>query len=105
MDLTSVPTDNLYKFMAISGLLLIFFCCSVPVWYAKDSHGIITNLKKEAEILQLEMQYLDMEIKEEVGNKPLKDLVISDLKAPTREQFREWNIKERELVGKLEEEK
>jgi hypothetical protein len=31
MNLTSLPTDNLYKFLALAGLAIIFFSLSVPV--------------------------------------------------------------------------
>lgn len=105
MDLPNPPTDNLYKFFAISGLIIIIFCLVVPVWYLKEAQSRIMELQTEIDILKIELRYLEIEVKAETGNKTLENLTLAELKPETREKYKQWDIKDATIRGKIENEK
>ena len=56
MQIPNLPTDNLYKFMAIAGLALIIISVIIPLW-------IIHDLKIKGYDLKIEMAIIDVEAK------------------------------------------
>jgi hypothetical protein len=54
MNIPNQPTDNLYKFLAISGLILLVLSVAVPAW--SDHQFKLAELENDAEIALLDMQ-------------------------------------------------
>ena len=53
MNLPNLPTDNLYKFMALSGLFLIIFSFTLVLLQANRSQDIHRELKRLSTIMEL----------------------------------------------------
>ncbi len=85
MNIDSLPTDNLYKFIALSGLAMILF----SVAYLKP---IIMNLEIEETKLAAEVRYL----------KELKTEGVDINKFLTHEKILEWKIKAEVLLKNIE---
>ena len=47
MDPTSLPTDNLYKFMALAGLMLAGFCGWLRWKFLENQHAELATIKQE----------------------------------------------------------
>ena len=65
MNLPSLPTDNLYKFVAFLGLLLVI---SSPFYYQVFSHEVILRnmeLRGEMQRLEKETGYLEHDVDRE----------------------------------------
>ena len=54
MDFLKPPTDNLYKFVAMSGLLLFLVSMTYPPWLHYRLSSSIFELEKDTKILKLE---------------------------------------------------
>ena len=54
-----IPTDNLYKFLAISGLCLIIVGSTFPFRYAYETYKQVHQLSGEIGVMELEMKYLE----------------------------------------------
>jgi len=62
MNLPSLPTDNLYKFMAISGIVLFIFSV---VFYQTSVRSIETQIittEQDMSILELQAESLDIDV-------------------------------------------
>ena len=53
------PTDNLYKFMTIVGLILFLISISYPPWLYHRSQMAVFDAERDAELLQLERDDLN----------------------------------------------
>lgn len=58
----SPPTDNLYKFCAISGLIIFFFSFYYPFTKIQNIQLDTINLEKENEIFNIDNEYLQRKI-------------------------------------------
>jgi hypothetical protein len=58
------PTDSLYKFIAITGLVLVIFCLSFPIVQGENLGDQIESLKAEISMLKLERSFLATDIKQ-----------------------------------------
>jgi hypothetical protein len=56
MDFLKPPTDNLYKFLAMSGLLLFLVSMTYPPWLYYRLNISIYELEKDSKILELEAE-------------------------------------------------
>jgi hypothetical protein len=56
MQIPSLPTDNLYKFLAISGLVIIILSVAYPLSKSKEfaMDQFDLNIKKSVQIIELE---------------------------------------------------
>lgn len=60
-DFLKPPTDNLYKFMCISGLILVLLSITFPPWQInKIRHSYLEN-KRDLEILQVDSETIDLQ--------------------------------------------
>jgi hypothetical protein len=62
MNVPGMPTDNLYKFMAIAGLALIAFSAYVRISQSHEIDARIDALKRELVVITVDIQYLDREL-------------------------------------------
>jgi hypothetical protein len=75
MNLIQPPTDNLYKFLAISGLLLIGFAVVFPFTKLMDLKRMTVELSGEVSKLKVESQLISKELdRQEKESKALLDL-------------------------------
>jgi hypothetical protein len=56
MDFLKPPTDNLYKFVAMSGLVLFLVSLTYPPWLSYRLSSSIFELEKDTKILELEIK-------------------------------------------------
>jgi hypothetical protein len=56
MDFLKPPTDNLYKFVPIPGLLLVLVSLTYPPWLSYRLNISIYELEKDTKILELEVK-------------------------------------------------
>lgn len=56
MDFLKPPTDNLYKFVAMSGLVLFLVSMTYPPWLSYRFSSSIFELEKDTKILELEIE-------------------------------------------------
>lgn len=62
MDFTQLPTDSLYKFLALTGVLIAAF--SILVLYTLIGNAIVreqTEIYRGQEISQIELNYIEDE--------------------------------------------
>lgn len=59
MILPNLPTDNLYKFMAISGIVLFSYCLVAPFVLMTQNLERIEKVSEEAAIISADVQLLD----------------------------------------------
>jgi cell division protein FtsB len=55
-DFLKPPTDNLYKFMCVSGLVMILFALTYPPWLLHKSIQAVYNLEKDVKLLELDVK-------------------------------------------------
>lgn len=65
MKFPEIPTDNLYKFMAISGIVLLI-ASYLPVFLASKKVGVLARIKGESQLIDQEHDWVskDLEILE-----------------------------------------
>ncbi len=61
MNLPNLPTDNLYKFLAITGLILILISVIYPEMETHEIDRMLKETKTELNILKREEEYLNLE--------------------------------------------
>lgn len=98
MDFTTLPTDNLYKFLALTGVLIAALSVFVPYTLIGDAIREQTEIYGGQEIAQIELKYIEDELKEALEKnkgelpseerlrlrKELRDAKIEGEKAITR---------------------
>jgi hypothetical protein len=64
MNLPNLPTDNLYKFIALAGLTIIFFSMVLPIIALHNLKLELLKTNGELSVLQAEFEFLrdDMEV-------------------------------------------
>jgi hypothetical protein len=78
VPLPSLPTDNLYKFMAISGLVLLVAGIVVPWQYIAREGDMIDALRYQSELITLQVQQVETDFgREQQRHQPFLDAVIS----------------------------
>lgn len=111
MNIPNLPTDNLYKFLTIAGLVLIF---ASAVWFEaerQDAFVKADNASLRARILEIEKEHLE---KEELGLNVSRqrmfegglrpsDVEEQQIEAKTlNEQEKAFQIKEAEVEAQAE---
>ncbi|MEM6515800.1 MAG: hypothetical protein AAF688_06420, partial [Bacteroidota bacterium] len=61
-SIPSLPTDNLYKFYSLSGLVVLLFSLIFLVIQYDDLINSIDTLKKDVDLLELESDFLSDDI-------------------------------------------
>ncbi|MCG3146515.1 MAG: hypothetical protein HONDAALG_04661 [Gammaproteobacteria bacterium] len=104
MEPLNPPTDNLYKFIAIAGLLLMFFGLSAPSWYLITARSKITDLSIEVRTIELEIHFLEEDLQRLTG-KSIDQIGKSELSPEQTAKLREILLKQVRLneTLKLEE--
>jgi nitrogen fixation-related uncharacterized protein len=88
MQIPNLPTDNLYKFMALSGIVLVVLGTIVPAVFFVRFWPRLTELTVEINLLELENSFLREDIERETGENA--DALSPDEMTPgQREQFRQ----------------
>lgn len=90
MNLQSVPTDNLYKFMAVSGLVLLIFSSYFPITQIRQLEGRSDELELELTALEVEMKQLQVAASR-----------AETMKRPSREEVRLLRQTANELERRL----
>ncbi|MBI3585128.1 MAG: hypothetical protein HY096_14420 [Nitrospinae bacterium] len=77
MNLPNLPTDNLYKFIALSGLLISILTIILPIKINYDIRLKDLTIKKELAILNIELNFLKQnQTNKQQTLEELKDLRI-----------------------------
>jgi len=64
MNIPNIPTDNLYKFIALSGVVVFLFFNIYPGIMIREVHDEIAQITTEQGELKLEVQFLEARKKE-----------------------------------------
>jgi hypothetical protein len=59
MNLPSLPTDNLYKFLALSGLFIVLFSFIFPMKRVGELKLKASEIITQAEVLRIEIDDLE----------------------------------------------
>jgi len=59
MNFSALPTDNLYKFMSLAGLVIIFLSIYIPVSIIDTLSVRLALLEQEAEVAQAKVDFTD----------------------------------------------
>jgi hypothetical protein len=98
MNLPSLPTDNLYKFMALCGLFLVVFGLVFPSTRIDELNLKAIEINTQAEVLRIEIDDLeydtDLWAKKVTLNPEETDLL--------RKRTREIKIRTAEITGRME---
>jgi hypothetical protein len=85
MNISSLPTDNLYKFLALAGIALYGFAITYPTSKMIELELDGVALKAESSILQIKKDYLN----KSVERIEAKTLITEDDISKSREQINE----------------
>lgn len=62
--LTAIPTDNLYKFMSIVGMIIFLFAITVPEWFRRKNTFQAFEIRRDHEINKILNEEIGREIEE-----------------------------------------
>ena len=97
------PTDNLYKFMAISGLVVLCLSIGFPFVRSQDARIQAIRANNEAAVLNLESEQLKSQVtdlQKLIDAKP-QPANLNDQILISNEKFREHDRKTIEHNGKI----
>jgi len=85
MEIPTVPTDSLYKFLAIAGLVLWALSLGFPIWRITQLRLEVSHVEERVSAYELERRWLDQDIErlEQLPEPTQED--IDDLRARNRE--------------------
>ncbi len=81
MNLPALPTDNLYKFLALSGVALVVFSFIFPLDRLAAIQLKRVEMQTQAEVLLVELSNLEKEVDRAAGREKVSDEVLKDLQA------------------------
>ena len=64
MNIPNLPTDNLYKFMALSGLVLFIISTIYPTYYIDNLTSEVHETGTEIGLFKIETKMVDEKIKD-----------------------------------------
>ena len=64
MEISQLPTDNLYKFMAIAGVVLLLFGLSYPLRLATELQRQIVEVQVQVDIAELRTEQIQSRVEE-----------------------------------------
>jgi hypothetical protein len=70
------PTDNLYKFLAISGLIFTIFCIVYPTSFLTSNSSTLTTLLTNSRVLEMDINLLETRVYEQQAQIPTDEIVI-----------------------------
>lgn len=98
LPIPTLPTDNLYKFMALSGLAILIISTVFPMMRISEIKLKLVELETQTEIIGIETQKLKEEVSEKAEQIEKWMLRLKDLEAD-RKRMIKLQIKTVELVG------
>lgn len=87
MNFPQIPTDNLYKFMALSGLAIALISFFLPMKQVRDIEMEIVEIQEQARLLNEKNDFLD-----------IKKGIIERLKSAPAEEAEKIFIERQQLV-------
>ena len=78
-DFFKPPTDNLYKFVCICGLLLLLISITYPPWLMHKNYLRILYLKRDSDLLTAEQKHLNEQLKREEQLRKLPDPIDAQI--------------------------
>ncbi|MBM4273084.1 MAG: hypothetical protein FJ134_01275 [Deltaproteobacteria bacterium] len=97
MQLPIPPTDNLYKFLALSGLVLVIFSIVFPLSRISDINLKLLEFEMQSDVLEVELKYLEQDTAEWVE----KENPTPEEQEMLRKRTLELRIKHTELKGRI----
>ncbi len=85
MNLPSLPTDNLYKFLALSGLAIVLFSLVFPIIQISEIRLKIIEIETQMEVLEMDTGNVENDLIEALVNK-------GNLSPQEKGQFRNYLI-------------
>ena len=98
MHMPSLPTDNLYKFLAVSGLVIFIFSQVLPVIRISEIRMKLVEVRTQSNILKV----LSEELEEDIAIWKNKTSLTPEEKDSFRKRLIEIRIKTAELRGRFE---
>jgi hypothetical protein len=95
MQIPNPPTDNLYKFLSVFGLITLIFSTAAPLWTSYTLSLRIYQLQSEGDTLKIELDYLQRKI----GQENSSDRFIAEQASNTKD----LQIRTAQLSRKTEE--
>jgi len=94
MDLISPPTDNMYKFICVSGLILIVFCLYMVQSNISTRDEAVQQIQEQQAVTRLELEFLNSDEAESDSTYRVKHLEVPDeIKQEFIKRRRELKIK------------
>jgi len=98
MNLPTLPTDNLYKFLALSGLAIAIFVLVFPMIRISEIRLKLVEVKTQSKVLAVEIE----ELKEDTDRWAKKTSLSPEGTASLRKRLIELRIKGVEIRGRFE---
>lgn len=98
MNIPNLPTDNLYKFVALAGTIIVIVCFYLPFKLTSDISYEIINLEEQREILEEKLRYLvnsSEELQESVSD---LEADVEHMDSNDTESVQEYNSKLLEMM-------
>lgn len=94
--LSDLPTDNLYKFMALSGVALTIFSCVFPLWMEFSTWEKMDPLRIDIAVMQVEVE----NFKKNISNIDFNNL-SADQEKDLGQKTESLSLKNAEIGAKL----
>lgn len=99
MNLPNFPTDNLYKFVAVAGLILAAYCAFFAYQQVLDLQLQMARAETEEDIIRLEIQQIEQETEKIFAKKDASPDEIKEVNA----RIRAAQIQRLRVIGKKNE--
>lgn len=73
MDFPNLPTDNLYKFIALVGVVVLLVASYFPIIKARELKLAMIEIEGKTRILEIEVQHLQDRTKQLKSNETIGD--------------------------------
>jgi hypothetical protein len=98
MNMPTLPTDNLYKFLSVSGLAIAILSIVLPIMRISEIRMKLVEVKTQANVFSVESEAL----REDNERWPKKTVLNPEETESLRRRLVELKIKSAEIGGRLE---
>lgn len=104
MDFPNLPTDNLYKFIALVGVVVLLVASYFPIIKARELKLAMIEIEGKTRILEIEVQHLpdrtkQLKSNETIGDCNREELVDKAYKLKMKNEELKTNSKKLEVIG------
>ncbi|MFH1315373.1 MAG: hypothetical protein ABIH67_03175 [Candidatus Uhrbacteria bacterium] len=104
MNIPNLPTDNLYKFIALVGVVVLLAASYFPIIKARELRLAMIEIEGKIKSLEIEVQYLQdinkkLEPNESTGDRNKEELLDKAYKLKMKNEELRTNSKKVEVIG------